>query len=56
MPHRVYVGVHDAVDIFDQTVRRGDSIEVDADTAARLDDQPDVWAKPQTKAAKEADQ
>lgn len=55
MPHRVYVGPFDAVEIFEQTVRRGDQVEVDADTAASLDEQPDNWAKPQTKAAKEAD-
>jgi hypothetical protein len=56
VPHRVYVGPHDAVDALGQTVRRGEQIEVDADTAALLDAQPDNWAKPQTKAAKEADQ
>lgn len=57
MPHhRTYVGPFDAVDILEQTVRRGEQIEVDDATAALLDEQPDNWAKPQTKAAKEADQ
>lgn len=56
MAHRTYVGPFDAVEIFEQTVRRGEQIEVDTDTAARLDEQPENWAKPQTKAAKEADQ
>jgi hypothetical protein len=55
MPHRVYVGPHDAVDVLEQTVRRGEQIEVDADTAEQLDAQPDNWAKPTTKAAKEAE-
>lgn len=55
MVHRVYVGPFDSVDILEFTVRRGEQIEVDADLAAKLDEQPDNWAKPQTKAAKEAD-
>lgn len=53
--HRVYVGPFDEVEVLGQTVRRGEQIEVEAEEAERLDDQPDNWARPQTKAAKEAD-
>lgn len=55
MQHRTYVGPFDVVEIFGQSVRRGEQFEVDADQAASLDDQPDNWAKPQTKAAKEVE-
>lgn len=55
MVQRVYVGPHDEVELIDtgDFVRRGESVEVDADLAARLDEQPDNWAK-LTKAAKSA--
>ena len=58
MPHRVYVGPHDAVELAatGQVVKHGEQVEVDADLAAALDAQPSNWAKPNTKAAKEADQ
>lgn len=54
MVQRVYVGPHDEVELIDtgDFVRRGESVEVDADLAARLDEQPGNWAKPATKAAK----
>jgi hypothetical protein len=54
MPHRVYVGVHDEVELAatGQVVKHGEQIEVDADLAKALDEQPDNWAKPQTTAAK----
>lgn len=57
MPHRIYVGPHDEVELITtgQVVRRGESIEVDTDLAAALDEQPSNWAKPNTRAAKEAD-
>lgn len=56
MPHRVYVGPHDEIEISEtgQVVRRGSSAEVDAEMAERLDEQPDNWAKPNTNAAKNA--
>jgi hypothetical protein len=55
--HRTYVGPHDEVELAatGQVVKHGEQIEVDADLAKALDEQPDNWAKPQTKAAKEAD-
>lgn len=58
MPHRIYVGAHDEVELpaLDLVVKRGDSVDVDADTAVLLDAQPANWAKPNTKAAKEVDQ
>lgn len=58
MPHRIYVGPHDEVELAStgQVVRHGESVEVDADLAQSLDGQPSNWAKPNTKAAKEADQ
>lgn len=57
MPHRVYVGPHDEVELIPtgQVVKRGDSIEVDSDLAAQLDEQPSNWAKPNTKVAKEVE-
>lgn len=57
MPHRIYVGPYDEVDVpaLNATVKRGDSVEVTAEEAAGLDAQPDNWAKPNTNAAKEAD-
>lgn len=57
MPHRVYVGGHDEVEVpdLDRVVKHGESVEVTAEQAARLDEQPDNWAKPNTNAAKEAD-
>jgi hypothetical protein len=56
MPHRTYVGPHDEVEIpaTGQVVRRGKSVEVDAEFAEALDAQPSNWAKPNTKAAKDA--
>lgn len=56
MPHRIYVGPHDEVELAatGQTVRRGDSVEVDSDLAEQLDAQPENWAKPNTNAAKDA--
>jgi hypothetical protein len=56
MPHRTYVGPHDEVEIAatGQVVRRGQSVEVDAEFAETLDAQPENWAKPNTKAAKDA--
>lgn len=55
MPQRTYVGPHDEVELAatGQIVRRGESVEVDAELAELLDAQ-DTWAKPTTKAAKEA--
>lgn len=52
---RVYVGPHDEVDVPDLgvTVKRGESVEVTAEQAAVLDEQPANWAKPNTNAAKE---
>lgn len=57
MPQRVYTGPHDEVDIpsLGLTVKRGEPIDVEPDVAKSLDEQPDTWAKPNTKAAKEAD-
>lgn len=57
MPQRTYVGAHDEVEVpaLGAVVKRGEQVEVDADLAAALDAQPDNWAKPNTKAAKEAD-
>lgn len=57
MPQRVYVGAHDEVEVpaLGAVVKRGEQVEVDADLAAALDEQPGNWAKPNTKAAKEAD-
>lgn len=54
MQHRTYVGAHDEVELAatGQVVRRGEQIEVDADLAAQLDEQPANWAKPNTNAAK----
>jgi hypothetical protein len=54
MPHRTYVGPHDEVELAatGQVVRRGDSVEIDADLAEALDEQPDNWAKPNTNSAK----
>jgi hypothetical protein len=54
MPHRTYVGAHDEVElaVTGQVVRRGESVEVDADLAEQLDAQPNNWAKPNTNAAK----
>jgi len=56
MVKRVYVGPHDEVEIADtgQVVRRGDTVEVEAGLAERLDEQPSNWAKPTTSAAKNA--
>lgn len=56
MPHRIYIGPHDEVELpaADAIVRRGESVEVDADLAEQLDEQPDNWAKPNTNAAKSA--
>lgn len=56
MVQRVYVGPHDEVELVEtgDFVRRGESVEVDAELAARLDEQPTNWAKPSTKAAKSA--
>lgn len=50
---RVYVGPHDEVELAatGQVVRRGESVDVDADLAEQLDAQ-DTWAKPTTKVAK----
>jgi hypothetical protein len=55
MPRRVYVGPHDEVEIAatGDIVRRGDSVEVDADLAEMLDAQPDNWAKTNTNAARD---
>ena len=54
---RIYVGGHDEVEVPSLgVVKRGESVEVDADMAASLDEQPTNWAKPNTKAAKEVDQ
>jgi hypothetical protein len=52
--HRKYVGPHDEVELAatGQVVKHGEQIEVDADLAKALDQQPDNWAKPRTKAAK----
>lgn len=57
MPHVVYTGPHDEVEIADtgQVVRQGESVEVDSDLAGSLLAQ-DVWAKPATKAAKAAEE
>lgn len=48
MQHRVYVGPHAEVELVEAgvLVRRGESVEVDADLAALLDEQPTNWAKP----------
>lgn len=56
MPNRVYVGPHDEVELAatGALVRRGESVEVDADLAEQLDAQPENWAKPNTNAAKDA--
>lgn len=56
MPHRVYVGPHDEVELAatGDVVRRGESVEVDADLAEALDAQPSNWAKPNTNVAKDA--
>jgi hypothetical protein len=55
MARRVYVGPHDEVEIAatGDVVRRGDSVEVDAQFAELLDAQPDNWAKPNTNAARD---
>jgi hypothetical protein len=53
--HRIYLGPHDEVEVpaLDGAyVRRGEPVEVDDEMAAQLDLQPDVWAKPNTNAAK----
>lgn len=54
---RQYIGPFDEVEIpsLGLTVKRGGSIEVESEVAASLDEQPDVWAKPNTKAAKEVE-
>lgn len=54
---RVYVGPHSEVEVpaLGVVVKHGGSVEVDADLAALLDEQPSNWAKPNTKAAKEAE-
>ncbi len=56
MPQRVYVGPHDEVEIAatGQVVARGTAVEVDAELAALLDEQPTNWAKTNTNAAKES--
>ena len=56
MVQRVYVGPHDEVEIWQtgQIVKRGEAVDVDGDLAESLDEQPDAWAKPSTKAAKSA--
>lgn len=56
--HRTYTGPFDEVELAatGQVVKRGESVEVDADLAALLDEQPSNWSKTNTKAAKEADQ
>lgn len=56
MPHRIYVGPHDEVELAatGQVVRRGEPVEVDPDLAEQLDEQPANWAKPNTNAAKDA--
>lgn len=53
---RVYVGPHDEVEVpvLDQIVRRGETVSVTAEQATALDEQPDVWVKPNTSAAREA--
>jgi hypothetical protein len=56
MPKRVYVGPHDEVDLpaASAIVRRGEAVEVSAELAAQLDEQPENWADPRTSAAKTA--
>lgn len=60
MPNVVYIGDQEEVLLVDQTsgiertVKRGESIEVDAETADRMLEQDTNWARPQAKAAKEA--
>ena len=60
MPNVVYIGDHDEILLVDQvagverTVKKGESIEVDAELADRLLEQEINWAKPQAKAAKAA--
>lgn len=51
MPQRVYVGPHVAVEIGStgQVVKNGEAVEVDAELAKSLDEQPSNWAKPTTK-------
>jgi hypothetical protein len=55
MARRVYVGPHDEVEIAatGDVVRRGESVEVDAELADLLDAQPDNWAKTNTNAARD---
>lgn len=57
MQKRYYVGPYDEVelDATGDVVRRGEYVEVDDDLAELLDQQPTNWAKPNTKAAKQAD-
>lgn len=54
--HRVYIGGHEEVDVplLDRIVARGEAFEVTAEQADTLDASPELWAKPNTTAAKEA--
>jgi hypothetical protein len=53
---RVYVGPHDEVEVAatGDIVRRGEAVDVPEELAQQLDEQPDNWAKPTTRAAKDA--
>lgn len=57
MARRIYIGPFDEIelDVTGAVVRRGEAVEVDDSLAARLDEQPANWAKPNTKAAKDVD-
>ena len=59
MPVRTYIGPIDIIatvllDGREVVVARGEPVTVSDEDAVRLDAQPDNWAKPQTKAAREA--